>query len=58
MMSKVIAFPEPKTRRLPPDAPTRGAVTLFVHVRRTTLIAHLSGRIPSFAAQDGRIGKK
>ena len=47
MMSNVIAFPEPKSRR----------VTLFMHVRQVTLIAHITGRIAPAPVKDERVGK-
>ena len=57
MMSNVVAFPEPRTRKTHARAQTNGPVTLFVHVRRTTLIAHLTGRVPVERTQDERVGK-
>lgn len=58
MMSNVIAFQkaQPDTSRTSRVA--AGPVTLFVHVKRTTLIAHLTGRFPADAAQNGRLGKR
>ena len=57
MMSNVIAFPEPKPRRNHERVRKSGAKTLFIHIRRTTLIAHMTGRIALAPARDGRIGK-
>ena len=57
MMSNVIAFPEPKTRQTVSPVHRTGPVTLFVHVKRATLIAHLTGRTPSVSAKDERVGK-
>lgn len=56
-MSNVVAFPEPKTRMVQARAPMRGSVTLFVHIRRATLIAHLTGRSPAASGRDERFGK-
>ena len=58
MMSKVIAFPGPKPRRNHSVPAEAGPVTLFVHVKRTTLIAHLTGRYPVAAAKNGRLSKR
>jgi hypothetical protein len=57
MMSNVIAFPAPRLRQVRKTVPGTGPVTLFIHVRRATLIAHLSGRMPSDIAKDERVGK-
>lgn len=58
MMSNVIAFPGPKSRRNHSVPAETGPVTLFVHVKQTTLIAHLTGRFPVAAAKNGRLGKR
>ena len=58
MMSKVIAFPEPKPHSNRVSTAAAGPVTLFVHVKRTTLIAHLTGRVPVAARKDERFGKR
>lgn len=57
MMSNVIAFPEPKLRQVRKTRSDAGPVTLFIHVRRATLIAHLSGRLPVGIATDERVGQ-
>jgi hypothetical protein len=57
LMSNVVAFPEPKIRNARARAPMSGSVTLFVHVRRATLIAHLTGRVRASTSRDERIGK-
>lgn len=53
-MSNVVSFPKPKVRTTAPQIAEARPVTLFLHVRRTTLIAHLSGRV---AVQNGRTGR-
>ncbi len=57
MMENVIAFPQPMTPSAVRRKATPRAMTLFVHVRRTTLIAHLTGRVPSTPTRDGRVGR-
>lgn len=57
MMSNVIAFPEPTPRPARKRTTSNGAVTLFIHIRCTTLIAHLTGRIPTAPVKGGRVGK-
>lgn len=57
MMTNVIAFPQPKTRRTSRPVPTSGAKTLFVHIRQTTLIAHLTGRVGAAQVRDERVQK-
>ena len=57
MMSNVIAFPEPKMRQKAIPVHKTGPVTLFVHVKRATLIAHLTGRTSSTGTKDERVGK-
>ena len=57
MMTNVIAFPQPKTRNTRRREPTSGAKTLFVHIRQTTLIAHLTGRVVTAQLRDERVGK-
>lgn len=54
MMSNVITFPEPKPSKARHRAAGTGSVTLFVHIRRTTLIAHLTGRVSAAAARNER----
>jgi hypothetical protein len=51
------AFPEPKLRQVKTTRSGAGPVTLFIHVRRATLIAHLSRRLPTGVAKDERVGK-
>ena len=40
----VIPFPRPK------DRPARRGATLFLHIRKTTLIAHMNAQRPAKAA--------
>ena len=40
---KVVAFPRPK------DPPARCGATLFMHIRKTTLIAHMNAPRPAKA---------
>lgn len=54
MMSNVIAFPQPRSRNTHRRTSKSGAKTLFVHIRRTTLIAHLTGRVLASPARVGR----
>lgn len=56
MMDNVVSFPKPRPQ---PRVSSRrdhanGAKTLFVHIRRATLIAHLSGRFPIQRKSDER----
>lgn len=56
MMQNVIAFPK-KAVTQPVTITTAGAKTLFVHIRRTTLIVHLAAQHAT-AAANTRIGKQ
>lgn len=56
-MMNVIDFPKTDVRRQPARIAASGSVTLFLHVRRTTLIAHLSRRPKSVSQADERVGK-
>lgn len=58
MMSNVIAFPEPKARMASDDTIASGAKTLFLHIKRATLIVHYSGRAEMDIAQGDRVGKQ
>lgn len=40
-MRNIIAFPQPKAVK-PIATPKAGAKTLFVHIKRTTMIMHLA----------------
>ena len=42
-MNNVIAFPEPKAKVTHGRAADKMPMTLFIHVRRATLIAHYEG---------------
>ena len=42
-MNNVIAFPEPKAKVTRGRAADKMPMTLFIHVRRATLIAHYEG---------------
>ena len=57
MMSNVIAFPTPKKPEARACDGSTAPVTLFIHIKRATLIAHLTGRIPQAPAKDGRLSK-
>ena len=57
MMSNVIAFPTPKTVAKPAPIQRNGSATLFIHVKRATLIAHLTGRVASPNLKSGRASK-
>ena len=50
-MSNVIAFPRPVAEEQPSFARNRGSQTLFIHIKRTTLIAYLAAE--KSAAKDG-----
>ena len=56
-MTNVIAFPQADSHTRQPRVAATGSVTLFVHVRRTTLIAHLSRRPVMSAKADERISQ-
>lgn len=55
-MSNVISFPQ-EVAEAPRQVRAAGAKTLFIHVKNTTLIAHLASRQKA-ATLDGRVGKK
>lgn len=55
-MRNVISFPQ-KVAEAPRQVRATGAKTLFIHVKNTTLIAHLAGQQKA-APIDGRVGKK
>lgn len=57
MMSNVIDFPKTQTRNRRHRATRSGAKTLFIHIRHTTLIAHMTGRASTAAHRDERVGK-
>ena len=57
MMSNVIAFPMPKSAQPRTMTGAAGPVTLFIHVKRVTLIAHLTGRVAAAPAKNGRASK-
>ena len=42
-MNNVFAFPEPKATPSCDRAADRTSMTLFIHIRRATLIAHYEG---------------
>ena len=42
-MNNVFAFPEPKATPSSDRAAGRTPMTLFIHIRRTSLIAHYEG---------------
>ena len=54
-MSNVISFPKPVSEA-PRRSRTSGAQTLFLHVKRTTLIVHLAA--PTAKQTPKRVGKK
>ena len=56
-MTNVIAFPQADSHTRQPRVAATGSVTLFVHVRRTTLIAHMSRRPVMSAKADERISQ-
>lgn len=56
-MTNVIAFPQTEASPRPERVATTGSVTLFLHIKRTTLIAHLSRRPVVSAQADERVGK-
>ncbi len=56
-MTNVIAFPQADDHTRQPRVAATGSVTLFLHVRRTTLIAHLSRRPVMSAKADERISQ-
>jgi hypothetical protein len=55
-MQNIIAFPK-KAVAQPLATTAAGAKTLFLHIRRTTLIVHLAAQ-PLSAATGSRIGKQ
>ncbi|MCG6882217.1 MAG: hypothetical protein LJE62_00515 [Silicimonas sp.] len=55
-MQNVIAFPR-KAAPAPAKAAADGAKTLFLHIRRTTLIVHLAAPQPK-AFDRSRTGKR
>ena len=55
-MQNIIAFPK-KAVSQPVERTTSGAKTLFLHIKRTTLIVHLAAQ-PRSAATGSRIGKR
>lgn len=57
MMTNVIAFPEPKRRRRAPRSASTGSMTLFLHIRRANLIAHLARRSSITASRGERVIK-
>jgi hypothetical protein len=56
-MSNVVQFPKQTARTKAPQIADARPVTLFLHVRRTTLIAHLSGRVAVQNGRADRVGK-
>ena len=56
MMSNVISFPQ-RVKTAPKAFDAGGAKTLFLHIKNTTLIAHLAAATKPEVA-GGRIGKK
>jgi hypothetical protein len=54
-MQNVIAFPQ-KAVEPPASRSTKGAKTLFLHIRQTTLIIHLAAQ-PQIAAATTKVGK-
>jgi len=51
-MDNVIAFPAATKIEDCDDAIPHGSKTLFMHVKRATLIVHLSGRVDAVAANN------
>ena len=56
MMQNVIAFPQPH-RAPAAQAVSRGAKTLFIHIKRTTLIAHVAAEHTSLQ-DETRVSKR
>lgn len=54
-MNNVISFPRQVTEA-PQPVRAAGSKTLFIHVKSTTLIAHLAGRT-KMTKPEGRVGK-
>ena len=55
-MQNVIAFPQ-KAVEQPVRRSTKGAKTLFLHIRQTTLIVHLAAQ-QRIAAATAKVGKQ
>lgn len=56
-MGLLIAFPEQKVSKPKRSAKSEGSVTLFLHIKSTTLIAHLSRRRRNEDVREERIGQ-
>ena len=56
MMQNVIAFPKAAVAA-PAAAPAKGAKTLFLHVKSTTLIVHLAAQA-AVSATGTRVGNR
>ncbi|MEO9825997.1 MAG: hypothetical protein ABJF50_16415 [Paracoccaceae bacterium] len=54
-MSNVVAFKKVETET--PEAATPKSMTLFIHIKRTTLIAHCGDLKPQRTATQDRVGK-
>lgn len=55
MLNNVIAFPQPRHAPVAEKA-TRGSQTLFIHIKRTTMIVHLAAANQP-AVNATRVGK-
>jgi hypothetical protein len=56
-MGVLVAFPEQKVSKPKRPAKSAGSVTLFLHIRSTTLIAHLSRRPRNENVREERISQ-
>ena len=54
-MSNIVAFKKVEIQK--PAAATPRSMTLFIHIKRTTLIAHCGDLKNQRAATRGRVGK-